>query len=155
MGEQQHDHQHHANDLRVLRAVARTSSQQLIENIKLVNSKFSPALKKACAAKHHRDILKHAIKQFGPLKVMAHSYDKERGNKGKLYGLWITLNKNVRALFMAWIWSYFDVKLNRPIMQVVNAHQLPDIELYGVEPSLKYMMKCLRSSMHNEEGNGV
>ena len=95
------------------------------------------------------------MKQFGPLKFTAHTHDKESGKKGKLYGLSINVNKNVSAMFMAWIWSYLDAEMNRPFIQIVTAHELVDIELYDVEPSLKYMMKCLRSSMHNEEDTGV
>ena len=119
----------------------------MINNVKIVNSKLSPELKKACAAKQYSDILKHGIKQFGPLKVMAHSYDKESGNKGKLYGLSIPLNKDIRAMFMAWIWTYFDAETNKDIMQVVKAQQLTDIELHNVDPSLEYMIKCVRASM--------
>jgi hypothetical protein len=127
----------------------------MMENIKIVNSKFSPALKRACAAKEHGYILKHGIKQFGPLKVMALSYDKESGNKGKLYGLSISLDSNVRGMFMAWIWTYFDAELNKPIMQVVKAHELPGIDLYDVDPSLKHMIKCLRESTRIEEDIGA
>lgn len=127
----------------------------MMNNIKIVNSKFSPALKRACAAKQHGDILKHGIKQFGPLKLMAHSYNKESGNKGKLYGLSVSLDKNVRGMFMAWIWTYFDAELNKPIMQVVKAHELPGIDLYDVEPSLDHMIKCLRASTQIEEDIGA
>jgi hypothetical protein len=138
-----------------MRTVAHTPSKRMMENINIVNSKFSPALKRACAAKEHGDILKHGIKQFGPLKVMALSYDKESGNKGKLYGLSISLDKNVRGMFMAWIWTYFDAELNKPIMQVVKAHELPGIDLYDVDPSLKHMIKCLRVPTRIEEDIGA
>tara|TARA_B100001175_G_C19486312_1_gene629980 strand:+ start:468 stop:851 length:384 start_codon:yes stop_codon:yes gene_type:complete len=127
----------------------------MMENIKIVNSKFSPALKRACAAKEHGDILKHGIKQFGPLKVMAFSHDRESGKKGRLYGLSISLGKNVRGMFMAWIWTYFDAELNRPIMQVVKAHELSGIDLYNVDPSLKHMIKCLHAPTRIEEDIGA
>ena len=138
-----------------MRTVAHTPCERMMKNLKIVNTKFSPALKRACAAKEHGDILKHGIKQFGSLKVMALSYDKESGKRGKLYGLSISLDNNVSGMFMAWIWTYFDAELNKPIMQVVKAHELPGIDLYDVEPSLKHMIKCLRAPTRIEEDNGA
>ena len=99
--------------------------------------------------------MKHGVKQFGPLKVMAHSYDKESGNRGKLYGLSISLDKNVRAMFMAWIWMYFDAERNRTKLQVVKARELPHIDLYDVEPSLKHMIETLRTVTRIEEDTGA
>lgn len=116
-----------------------------------MNSKFSPALKKACVAKSCAGILKHGSKQFGPLKVMALTYDNESGRKGKIYGISVPLNHTFSAMLMAWIWRFFDFESGKQVTQVVNAFQLSNIQLYEAEPSFKYMIKCLRLSMHIEE----
>jgi hypothetical protein len=99
--------------------------------------------------------LKHEIKQFGPVKVMAHSYDKNNGNKGKLYGLSISLDKKVRGMFMSWIWTYFDTEMKKPVTQVVNAHELVGIDLHDIEPTLDHMLKSLRTTTRIEEGIGA
>ena len=36
--------------------------------------------------------------------------------------------------------------MNKPVVQVVKVDQLLDLKLYDVDPSLEYMIKCLRVS---------